>query len=140
MLAMYFQLAFLYTQARHSEAQPTAASTIEFLTLLSKGGRLVAKKWSVNPAGNYGMSGYTSNDISNHELLYVLSSKIIGQDLRNVFAMYGVPLTQPALDSVAALTLPMAPQRFYALGASKANQLSTGQWLSVQGQTPAYPF
>lgn len=140
MLAMYFQLAFLYTQARHSEAQPTAASTIEFLTLLSKGGRLVAKKWSTNTAGNYGMSSYTSNDISNHELLYVLSSKIIGQDLRNVFAMYGVPLTQTALDSVAALTLPMAPQRFYALGASKANQLSTGQWLSVQGQTPAYPF
>lgn len=140
MLAMYFQLAFLYTQARHSEAQPTAASTIEFLTLLSKGGRLVAKKWSTNTAGNYGMSGYASNDISNHELLYVLSSKIIGQDLRNVFAMYGVPLTQPALASVAALTLPMAPQRFYALGANKANQLSTGQWLSVQGQTPAYPF
>jgi len=140
MLAMYFQLAYLYTQARHPEAaQPTAASTIEFLTLLSKGGRLVAKKWSTNTAGNYGMSSYTNNSIPNHELLYVLSSKIIGQNLRDVFFMYGIPLSQTALNSVAALNLPLAAQQFYALGAGKANQLATGRWLSLQGQTPEYP-
>lgn len=141
MRAMYFQLAFLYTRAHHPEAfQPTAAGTIEFLTLLSKAGRLVANKWSSNTAANYGMSGYSSNSIPNHELLYVLSSKILGQDLRNVFLMYGIPLSQTALNSVAALGLPLASQQFYALGAGKSNQLATGQWVSLQGQTPAYPF
>ena len=140
MLAMYFQLAFLYTQARHGQAQPTADSTIEFLTLLSKGGRLVAKKWTADTAANYGMGRYASNSIPNHELLYVLSSRIIGQDLRDDFFMYGIPLSPTALGSVADLGLPLATQRFYALGAGKANQLATGQWLSLQGQTPAYPF
>ncbi|MDP3857137.1 MAG: ImpA family metalloprotease [Stagnimonas sp.] len=143
MLAMYYQLAFLYTQARHGLAQPSADTTIEFLTLLSKGGHLVSKSWSAAAAASYGMSRYSSNSIPNHELLYVLGSRIIGQDLRNVFSMYGVPLSQTALDSVADLGGAVAPLRFYALAAGKANQLATGQWLSLPAppaQAPAYPF
>ncbi|HSW15340.1 MAG TPA: ImpA family metalloprotease, partial [Solimonas sp.] len=146
MLAMYFQLAFLYTKAHHGLAQPTADTTIEFLTLLSKGGRLVANTpdadWAA-AAPKYGMSRYASKSISNHELLYVLSSRILGQDMRNVFFMYGVPLSQTALDSVADLGGALAPLQFYALAAGKANQLSTGQWLALQAAPtppPAYPF
>lgn len=146
MLAMYFQLAFLYTRTRVGLSQPTADATLEFLTLLSKGGHLVANTkaadWSA-VAASYGMSRYASNSIPNHELLYVLGSRIIGRDLRNLFFMYGVPLTQTALDSVADLGGGLAPLQFYALAAGKANQLSTGQWLSLlppPAQPPAYPF
>jgi hypothetical protein len=86
------------------------------------------------------MSRYTGNGIPNHELLYVLASRIIGQDLRELFFMYGIPLSQTALDSVSDLSLAVAPLQFYALASGKANQLASGQWLSLQGQTPAYPF
>ena len=140
MRAMYFQLAFLYTKTRHNESQPTFDHTVEFFTLLSKGGRLVANKWTTATASSYGMGSYPNNTIPNYELQYVLGSKIIGQDLRNVFSMYGIPLSPTALNSVAALGLPTMPQQFYALSSSKANQLATGQWVSLQGQTPAYPF
>jgi hypothetical protein len=54
--------------------------------------------------------------------------------------MYGVPLSQAALDSVTAQGGAVMPQQFYGLGANKSNQLSTGQWLLLQGQAPAYPF
>ncbi|HSW15341.1 MAG TPA: ImpA family metalloprotease [Solimonas sp.] len=143
MLAMYFQLAFLYTKTRAGLAKPTADAAIEFLTLLSKGGHLVANNWSTATAANYGMSRYPDNKIPNHELLYVLGSRIIGQDLRNIFFMYGVPLSQTALDSVADLGGSVATLQFYALAAGKANQLATGQWLSLSPaptQPPAYPF
>lgn len=140
MLAMYFQLAFLYTKVRAGQGQPTADAALEFLTLMSKGGHLVSSNFSAATAASYGMSRYADNKIPNHELLYVLGSRIIGQDLRNVFLMYGVPLSQTALDSVADLGLGVAPLQFYALAAGKANQLATGQWLSLQSGTPAWPF
>lgn len=110
---------------------------MDYFTLLTKADRLVGKNWE---AGNkYGMSRYTNNTISNHELLYVLSSKIIGQDVRKIFAMYGLPLSQTALDSVADLKLPLAPEQFYALAQKKFNQVSSGKWLDLASATPAYP-
>jgi hypothetical protein len=140
MRAMFFQLAFLYSKVRRDLPQPTADSTVEFFTLLSKGSRLVSSKWSQDSASAYGMSRYPDNKIPNQELMYVLGSRIIGQDLRDVFSMYGIPLSQTALNSVGALGAPVMQQQFYGLGANKSNQLATGQWLSLQGQTPAYPF
>ena len=86
------------------------------------------------------MGRFADNKIANEDLLYVLSSKIIGRDLRAQFAMYGIPLTQTALDSVADLGLPAQPLGYYALPAGKHNQLATGQWVSLQGQSPAYPY
>jgi hypothetical protein len=141
MRAMYFQLAFLYTQVRQHQALPTSESTIDFMTLLSKGGRLVANtkdatQWSADRA-KYGMGSYTNNTIENRDLLYVLGSKIIGQDLRNVFFMYGIPLTQTSLDSVASLNLCVAQQKYYQLAADKSNQPTTGSWGSLESaQTP----
>jgi hypothetical protein len=139
-LAVHFQLAFLYTKVRYGMAQPTSDATIDFYTLLTKGDRLVAKEWSAANAARYGMGRYTSNTITNHDLLFTLSSTIIGRDLRKVFAMYGLPLSQTALDSVADLKLPVAPAAYYALGAGKANQLATGVWLDLETGTPAFPF
>jgi immunomodulating metalloprotease len=110
---------------------------MDYFTLLTKADRLVSKEWEAS--NKYGMSRYANNTISNHELLYVLSSKIIGQDVRKIFAMYGLPLSQTALDSVADLKLPLATEQFYALAQKKFNQVSSGKWLDLSAAMPAYP-
>ncbi|MEL4177499.1 ImpA family metalloprotease [Roseateles sp. PN1] len=140
MRGVHFQLAFLYTQYRSGLAQPDTDRTLEFLTLLTKGDRLVDKAWDPANKGRYAMGRYADNKISNHELLYVLSSKIIGRDLRKFFAMYGMPLSATALGSVADLGLPVAPLQYYAIPAGKYNQPGTGKWLDIDASSPAYPF
>ncbi|MGL4996039.1 MAG: ImpA family metalloprotease, partial [Deefgea sp.] len=140
MRAVHFQLAFLFTKYRTSETIPTMESTLDYFTLLTKGDRLVAKAWDANAKDKYAMALFTNNTISNPDLVFVLSSKIIGKDLRKIFAMYGMTVSQTALDSVTALGLPILPETFYALGAGKHNQPGTGQWLNLDGQTPSYPF
>ena len=80
MRAVHFQLGFLYTKYRRGMSLPTPDATLEYLTLLTKGDRLVSKDWTVTNAAKYGMGRYKTNTITNHDLLYVLSSKIIGKD------------------------------------------------------------
>ena len=141
MRAVHFQLAFLFSRYRVKESVPTMETTLDFLSLLNKSDRLVSKAWDANNKSKYGMSRFADNStISNPDLIFVLSSKIIGQDLRNIFAMYGITLSQTALDSVADLNLPVLPEQFYALAQNKFNQVSTGQWLDLSTSTPAYPF
>ncbi|QLG88530.1 hypothetical protein HQ393_09865 [Chitinibacter bivalviorum] len=140
MRAVHFQLGFLFSKYRANEAKPSMESTLDYFTLLTKSDRLVAQAWDSSNKGKYAMSRFADNKISNPDLLYVLSSKIIGKDLRNIFAMYGITLTQTALDSVADLNLAILPEQFYALPAGKHNQPSTGQWLDISASTPAYPF
>ncbi|MFC7421862.1 ImpA family metalloprotease [Iodobacter arcticus] len=137
MRAVHFQLAFLFSKYRANEAVPGMQASMDYFTLLTKADRLVKKEWATGH--KYGMSRYADNTISNHELLYVLSSKIIGQDVRKIFAMYGLPLSQMALDSVADLKLPLATEQFYALAQKKFNQVSSGKWLDLSAATPAYP-
>lgn len=140
MRAVHFQMAFQYSTLRATLAQPTMESTLEFFQLLTKADRLVARAWDANNKAKYGMGRFADNKISNEDLFYVLSSKIIGQDMRKHFAMYGIPLSQTALDSVADLGMPVAPLAFYALAAGKHNQLATGQWANIDAAMPAYPF
>lgn len=140
MRPVHFQLAYLFTRYRSGLAQPTMETTLDFFSLLTKGDRLVAKKnFSSANAASYGMGRYASNTIGNSDLLYVLSSKIIGQDLRKMFAMYGIPLSADALGSIVDLGLPVAPAQFYALPALKHNQLQTGVWMNIDSSTPPYP-
>ncbi|MBK1889146.1 hypothetical protein Undi14_03810 [Undibacterium sp. 14-3-2] len=140
MRAVHFQLSFLYTKYRRGMSSPTPDASIEYLTLLTKGDRLVSKDWTVTNAAKYGMGRYKTNTITNHDLLYVLSSKIIGKDMRKYFAMYGIPLDQTALDSISDLKLEVAPLMFYALAPGRGNQLNTGVWLEVESTSPAYPY
>lgn len=140
MQAVHYQLDFLYTKHRLGLSKPDADSAIEFMTLLTKGDRLVAQAWDTVSASMYAMGRYSNNSITNHELLYALSSKIIGRDMRQVFTMYGLPLSDVALRSVAELNLPMAPLDFYALPTGKANKLALGQWINLDSSTPAYPL
>ncbi|MGK5065935.1 hypothetical protein D3C81_189800 [compost metagenome] len=100
----------------------------------------VAKDFSAATAARYAMGRYATNSISNHDLLYVLSSKIIGRDMRQLFWMYGIALSSDAQNSVADLGLPLAPRSFYALPAGKHNQLATGKWVDLESATPAWPF
>ena len=140
MRAVHFQLAFLYTKYRRGMAVPTPDASLEYLTMLTKGDRLVSKDWTVANSAKYGMGRYPTNLITNHDLVYVLSSKIIGKDMRKYFFAFGIPLDQKSLDSIADLGLKIAPLTFYALAPGKGNQVSTGTWLDIENTTPAYPF
>ncbi|WP_035853765.1 ImpA family metalloprotease [Deefgea rivuli] len=141
MRAVHFQLAFLFSKYRENEAKPSMEATMNYFTLLTKGDRLVSKAWDSANKNKYAMSRFTDNTtISNPDLLYVLSSKIIGKDLRTIFAMYGITVSQTALDSVADLGLTVLPEEFYALATAKFNQVSSGQWLNLAGTAPSYPY
>ncbi|WP_288843138.1 ImpA family metalloprotease [uncultured Deefgea sp.] len=141
MRAVHFQLAFLFSKYRVNEAKPSMEASLDYFTLLTKGDRLVSRAWDANNKGKYAMGSYADNKtINNPDLLYVLSSKIIGKDLKNIFAMYGITLTPTAISSVAALGLDVLPETFYALATTKYNQVSTGVWLDLSAQAPAYPF
>jgi len=140
MRAVHFQLAFLFSKYRAMESIPSMEATLDYFTLLTKGDRLVARAWDANNKDKYAMGSFSNNTISNPDLLFVLSSKIIGKDLRTIFAMYGMSVSQTALDSVASLGLPIAAEEFYALASGKHNQPSTGQWVNLAGQTPNYPY
>jgi hypothetical protein len=110
----------------------------DFLRMLTMGDRLVNTDWSTDKASRYAMGRYASKTIANHELIYVLSSKIIGRDLRRVFAMYGVPLSSTALDSVGDLGLPVEPLSFYAFPDYAPTE---GVWLDLETAVwPVYPF
>jgi len=140
MRTVHFQLAFLFAKYRSGLVQPNMTSSLNYFSLLNKGDRLVARSFTTATAANFGMGRYANNTVTNHDLLYMLSSKIIGRDLRKIFSMYGIPLGSNALDSVADLDLPVAPRSFYALPAGKHNQLATGQWVDLENTTPAWPF
>ena len=140
MRAVHFQLAFQFTRYRSGLAAPTMPSTLDYFSLLTKGDRLVARDFSAATAAHYGMGRYATNSISNHDLLYVLSSKIIGRDMRKLFWMYGIAPSADALSSVADLGLPLAPRSYYALPKGKHNQLATGKWLDVESGMPAWPY
>jgi hypothetical protein len=140
MRTLHFQLAFLFTKYRSGLSQPSMTNAMNFFSLLTKGDRLVAKSFTTATAANYGMGRYTSNTVTNHDLLYMLSSKIVGRDLRKIFWMYGVPLSADALGSISDLGLAVAPYSFYALPAGKHNQLASGQWLDLDGSTPTWPY
>lgn len=139
--AVTAQIAFLYSRLRAGLDQPTPASSMEFMGLLNKGWRLHSSAWDANNKDKYAMGGYDNkDDISKEDGFYVLSSRIIGQDLQDLFALYGFTLDSRALDSVNRLGLPRAKVAFYALPSAHGNQLDQGIWLDLDGQTPAFPF
>ncbi|NDV12946.1 ImpA family metalloprotease [Crenobacter caeni] len=139
-LAVSVQIATLYTKERLGMTHPSADKLREFMGLVNKGWRLKEKTWDGTNKQLFAMGAYANkNDISNEDGFYVLSSKVIGKDLRKVFQMYGFKLDQRALDSVAALGLPVQDEVFYALPQEGCNRLHEGKWLDLNGKTPAYP-
>ena len=141
MRAVHFQLAFIYTKERLGQTQPQPADVIDFLGMLGRGERLIYNDayWNANKNA-LGMGSYTKREIRNHELLYVLSSRIIGRDMRQVFAHYGIPLSPIALSSIAAHGMAQLGPEFYAMVPGKGNQLELGRWVDLTGGVPSYPF
>lgn len=58
-------------------------------------------------------------------MIYLLSSKIMGYDLKDVFNLYGLAISSTAQSSIAMLNLPTAPLKFYAQPANRSNYLAT---------------
>lgn len=145
--AFAMQQAFTYTRLVLNETQPSVNGTFEYFRLLNIGSRLVGKmdiaKATAEEKAKYGLGAYTDRSYTNPELNYMLTSKIIGYDMKNVYQMYGLPISDKARQSVAMLNLPTAPLNFYAIPRNRANHLSEGKWvgnLPVTGALPVYPF
>lgn len=140
MRAVHFQLAFIYTRERLGLVKPTPGDTIDFLGLISRGNRLIDQTWSDQNKASLGMGRFAKKDISNQDMLYVLSSMIIGRDMRKLFEVYGLPVGQTALDSIADRGLPVEGKVYYAMPVNQGNQVTEGQWLNLEGAIPTYPF
>lgn len=141
---VFFELGYLYSKYRLNMTKPTTETTLEFMSLLNIGTRLVDRtvtdKFSDADKDRYAIRAFTkASDVNNTDLLYVLSSKIIGQDMQDVFYMYGLPITDKALSSVQALNLPKAARKFYALPIN-GNDTANGQWLDIGSTAPAWPL
>ena len=133
--AFAMQQAFTYTRLVLNETQPSVNGTFEYFRLLNIGSRLVGKmdiaKATAEEKAKYGLGAYTDRSYTNPELNYMLTSKIIGYDMKNVYQMYGLPISDKARQSVAMLNLPTAPLNFYAIPRNRANHLSESNgWIT----------
>ncbi|MDO5651629.1 MAG: ImpA family metalloprotease [Moraxella sp.] len=146
--AMTMQLALLYTKHKQGKAKPDSQGVFEFFRLINIANRLVDNlnmtTATAADKAKYGLGGYSDKGFNTPELVYMLSSKIIGKDMKDVFEMYGLPVSAKAHGSVAMLNLPVAPLDFYAQPQNRANFLNEGQWLTVPapatGTMVVYPY
>ena len=70
----------------------------------------------------------------------MLSSRIIGKDMRKLFAMYGTPLGEIAPGSIADLGFPVESEIYDALSRVGDNMVGQSQWLDVSGAMPTYAY
>lgn len=143
---MTVQLAMLYTKARQNKAVPDSEGVFEFFRLLNIANRLVNNldmaKASLEEKNKYGLGVYSDKSFNTPELVYMLSSKIMGIDLKKHFEMYGLPVSAKAHQSVALLNLPVAELDYYAKPKNSANRLKEGQWVKIpeSGTLATYPY
>lgn len=145
--AFHLQLAHLYTQIHQDKAKPDSQGVFEFIRLLNISQRLYNQidlsKASEAEKNKLGLGTYSSkNNISRPDMIYLLSSKIIGYDLKDVFNLYGLAISSTTQSSVAMLKLPTAPLKFYAQPANRSNHLAEGTWVNipVNGVVANYPY
>ncbi|WP_228146139.1 ImpA family metalloprotease [Acinetobacter sp. ANC 4648] len=144
--AVYLQLAHNYTKLHQAKSQPDLQGVFEFMRLLNISQRLYNQidlaKATEAEKNKLGLAAFAKKDLSRPDLLYVLSSKIMGYDLKKMFQLYGLPVTDTAHTSVAMLNLPEAPLYFYAQPANRSNHLNEGTWvtLPIAGSVPNYPY
>lgn len=145
--AFHLQLAHLYTQIHQAKAKPDSQGVFEFIRLLNISQRLYNQidlsKASEAEKNKLGLGTYSSkNNISRPDMIYLLSSKIIGYDLKDVFNLYGLAISSTAQSSVAMLKQPTAPLKFYAQPANRSNHLAEGTWVNipVNGVVANYPY
>ncbi|WP_228146834.1 ImpA family metalloprotease [Acinetobacter sp. ANC 4470] len=144
--AFHMQLAHNYTKLHQGKLRPDSQGVFEFMRLLNISQRLynqidVATATTADK-NKLGLGAFTTKNLSRPDMIYVLSSKIMGYDLKEMFKLYGVPVTDTAHTSIAMLKLPMAPLNFYAQPANRSNHLNEGTWLTLPatGAVPNYPY
>lgn len=144
--AFHMQLAHLYTRLHLGKSKPDIQGVFEFMRLLNISQRLYNNidlaTASTTEKNKLGLGGYKSKDLTRPDLIYVLSSKIMGYDLKQLFTLYGLPVTDNAKASIALLGLADAPLYFYAQPSGKSNHLDQGLWLTIPatGTVSAYPY
>ena len=145
--AFHMQLAYNYTRLHQGKSQPDLQGVYEFMRLLNISQRLYnqidfAKPTAAADKYKLGLGAFTEKNLSRPDMIYVLSSKIMGYDLKEMFRLYGVPVTETAHASVAMLQLPMAPLNFYAQPVNRSNHLNEGTWLTLPAAGPVanYPY
>lgn len=143
--AFHLQLAHNYTKLRQGKSRPDSQGVFEFMRLLNISQRLYNQidlsKASQAEKNKLGLGAFTQKNLSRPDMLYVLSSKIMGYDLKAMFALYGLPVTETAHASVALLKLPEAPLNFYTQPANRSNHLNEGTWVTIPatGSIGDYP-
>ncbi len=143
--AFHLQLAHNYTKLRQGKSRPDSQGVFEFMRLLNISQRLYNQidlsKASQAEKNKLGLGAFTQKNLSRPDMLYVLSSKIMGYDLKAMFALYGLPVTETAHTSVALLKLPEAPLNFYTQPANRSNHLNEGTWVTIPatGSIGDYP-
>jgi hypothetical protein len=144
--AFHLQLAHNYTKLHQGKAQPDAQGVLEFIRLLNISQRLYNQidlsKASTVEKNQLGLGAFSTKNLSRPDLIYVLSSKIMGYDLKDIFQFYGLSVTDTARASIAMLNLPTAPLTFYAQPVNRSNHLNEGTWLTLPatGSVPNYPY
>ena len=145
--AFHLQLAHVYTQVHQGKAKPDSQGVFEFIRLLNISQRLYNQidlsKATEAEKNKLGLGAYSSkNNISRPDMIYLLSSKIMGYDLKDVFNLYGLATSSTAQSSIAMLNLPTAPLKFYAQPANRSNYLAEGTWINVpaNGVVANYPY
>ena len=146
MQAFHIQMAMNYTRLHQGKSRPDLQGLFEFIRLLNTSQRLYNQidlsKASQADKNKLGLGAFNAKSMSRPDLIYVLSSKIMGYDLKDFYTLYGLPVTATAHASVAMLNLPTAPLYFYAQPDGGSNRLATGQWLTIpaNGPVPNYPY
>ncbi|WP_274902351.1 hypothetical protein [Psychrobacter sp. DAB_AL62B] len=134
------QLAHNYTKLHQGKAKPDLQGVLEFMRLLNTSQRLYNQiylsKASQAEKNELGLGAFNQKNLSRPDMLYVLSSKIIGYDLKAMFALYGLPTTETAQASIALLKSPEAPLNFYTQPVNRANHLNEGTWVTLPTTGP----
>lgn len=140
MQAFHIQMALNYTSLRQGKSEPDLQGVFEFMRLLNTAQRLYNQidlsKATQADKNKLGLGAFNDKNISRPDLIYVLTSKIMGYDLKDFYTLYGLPVTATAHASVAMLNLPRAPLYFYAQPEGGSNRLATGQWLTIPAHGP----
>ena len=144
--AFHMQLAYNYTKLHQGKSRPDSQGVFEFMRLLNISQRLYDQinvtTATAEAKNKLGLGAFTTKNLSRPDMIYVLSSKIIGYDLKEMFKLYGLPVTDTARASVDMLNLDEAPLNFYAQPLNRSNYLNEGVWMTipVTGSVSKYPY
>ncbi|WP_432209141.1 hypothetical protein [Acinetobacter variabilis] len=101
-------MAMNYTRLHQGKSRPDLQGVFEFIRLLNTAQRLYNQidlsKASQADKNKLGLGAFNAKSMSRPDLIYVLSSKIMGYDLKDFYALYGLPVTATHMPQSPCLT------------------------------------